>query len=205
MLVIGNGESRKEIPIDAFKMLKIGCNAIHRDMDVDFLVCCDRRMVREAIDTGYRKPIYTRKCWQPFRDNPWTPGIVQELPDIPYTPQVRADEEMNWGSGSYALLVGAMKAKEQGDSTVHFIGFDLWGDENQLLNNIYKGTQHYLAHNHKAVDPKFWIHQIAKVIELYPDLKFIAYQPANWRLPKSWCLDNFELKVLDNVVFDSIY
>jgi hypothetical protein len=204
MLVIGNGESRKDIPIDAFKMLKIGCNAIHRDMDVDFLVCCDRRMVREAIDTGYVKPIYTRSCWQPFRDNPWTPGIVQELPPIPYEPQVRADEEMNWGSGTYALLVGVQKAKEQGDNTVHFIGFDLWGNDGKQ-NNLYKGTDHYVSADSKATEPKFWVHQIAKLIEIFPDIKFIAYQKADWLLPKSWCLDNFELKILDNVVFDSIY
>jgi hypothetical protein len=203
MLVIGNGESRKSIPIDKFKTLKIGCNAIHRDMDVDFLVCCDRRMVREAIDTGYVKPIFTRKCWQPFRDNAWTPGIVQELPDVPYEPQIRADEEMNWGSGSFALLIGAMKAREQKDPYVHFIGFDLWGKEGKQ-NNLYKGTKHYVAEDYRETDPKFWIHQIAKVIELYPDLHFITYQEPNWRLPKSWCLDNFELKVIDNTDFDSI-
>ena len=49
MLVIGNGESRKDIDISAFNETKVGCNAIIRDFFVDHLVCVDRRMVKEAL------------------------------------------------------------------------------------------------------------------------------------------------------------
>ena len=50
MLVIGNGESRTELDIESFNLPTVGCNAVFRDLKVDHLVCCDRRMVREAID-----------------------------------------------------------------------------------------------------------------------------------------------------------
>ena len=50
MLVIGNGESRAELDVESFNLPTVGCNAIFRDVKVDHLVCCDRRMVREAIN-----------------------------------------------------------------------------------------------------------------------------------------------------------
>ena len=62
-LVIGNGESRRNIDIDSINMTKVGCNAILRDYKVDHLVCVDRKMVREAVNTGYQSLIYTRKDW----------------------------------------------------------------------------------------------------------------------------------------------
>ena len=48
MLVIGNGESRKDVPINKLKGTKVGCNAIIRDYIVDHLICVDQRMVDEV-------------------------------------------------------------------------------------------------------------------------------------------------------------
>ena len=63
MLVIGNGESRKNISIEKLHGVKIGCNAIARDFIVDHLVCVDRRMVTEALNNNFQNTIYTRKDW----------------------------------------------------------------------------------------------------------------------------------------------
>ena len=57
MLVIGNGESRLKTNLNKIEDIKIGCNAICRDMPVDHLVCVDRRMVLEAISLNYTNPI----------------------------------------------------------------------------------------------------------------------------------------------------
>ena len=48
---IGNGESRKNFNLLNLKPLGeiYGSNAVHRDNDVDYLVCCDRRMVSEVL------------------------------------------------------------------------------------------------------------------------------------------------------------
>ena len=63
MLIIGNGESRKNIDVDAINDTKIGCNAILRDYLVEHLICVDRKMVREAITAKYKSNIYTRNNW----------------------------------------------------------------------------------------------------------------------------------------------
>ena len=62
---IGNGESRKDLDINFLKSYgKVyGCNAIHRDFKVDYLICCDKRMVEEALYADYPGDIYTRPDW----------------------------------------------------------------------------------------------------------------------------------------------
>ena len=66
-LVVGNGESRNLIDINAFSKdhILIGCNALHRDLIVDHLVCCDRRMVEEAVESPNtsQTKIYAREDW----------------------------------------------------------------------------------------------------------------------------------------------
>ena len=47
---IGNGESRNKVSIGNLTGIKVGCNAILRDYNVDYLVCVDRRMVTEALE-----------------------------------------------------------------------------------------------------------------------------------------------------------
>ena len=56
VLVIGNGESRRHVDFSAYAdYVLIGCNAIHRDLDVDHLICCDRRMAEEAVNNPNTK------------------------------------------------------------------------------------------------------------------------------------------------------
>ena len=50
MLVIGNGESRKNIDINEIHGVKVGCNAIFRDYNnINHIICVDKRMVNEAL------------------------------------------------------------------------------------------------------------------------------------------------------------
>ena len=68
-LVIGNGESRQGIDLSSFgERLIVGCNALHRDTHVDHLVCCDRRMVDESLDSDNTKntKIYVRQDYINF-------------------------------------------------------------------------------------------------------------------------------------------
>ena len=91
ILVIGNGESRKFVNLDKFKIPKIGCNAIHRHYAVSHLVCVDRRMVNEAIKSGYnaKNKIYTRRdWWGGYRLN----QNVHQVPELPYKGNQRPDE-----------------------------------------------------------------------------------------------------------------
>ncbi len=188
MLVIGNGESRLKTNLNKIEDIKIGCNAICRDMPVDHLVCVDRRMVLEAISLNYTNPIYTRQDWiHQFEEN----KNVELVPELPYDPIERKDEPFQWGSGPYALLLGATLSKK-----VKLVGFDLFSDTGSV-NNVYKDTNHYDKADKHAVDPSYWIHQISKVFEYFPLNKFTVYQNRQWTLPDSWKYPNVFLDNLD--------
>ena len=163
VVVIGNGESRSSIDLANLKdtVTLIGCNAIHRDLAVDHLVCCDQRMVKEAVANKTISHIYTRPRY--FRDfhKILQKDAVNNLPDLPYQGTLKADQPEHWGSGPYATLLAAhLKFK-----SVYIIGFDLHG-KNHLVNNVYKNTNNYLPENKPAVDPAYWIYQGRKVFNV---------------------------------------
>ena len=190
MLVIGNGESRKHISFDNISGVKIGCNAIARDISVDHLVCVDRRMVSEALNNGYKKPIYTREDWiKQFKYS----INVKCVPQLPYEGNLRMDHPFQWGSGPYAVLLATKFTKH-----INLIGFDLYS-ETPHVNNVYKDTEHYDKSNKHAVDPRYWIYQIAKIFELFPKKKFRIYQKTNWIQPDSWKKKNVSVDNIDNI------
>jgi hypothetical protein len=196
MFVLGNGESRKRIDINSLHGIKIACNAICRDSFVDHLVCVDRRMVDEAYNfyqSNFNK-LYTRQEWLVSRSHMQN---LYAVPDIPYQPIKRADEPFQWGSGPYALLVAATFNFKD----IKMIGFDLHGT-NDKVNNLYKNTKHYDNGNKSAVDPSYWIHQIAKVFECFPKTQFTVYNNEGWELPDSWKLSNVSLDNLSNLIYN---
>ena len=164
--VIGNGQSRQGLDINALQGEKIGCNAIVRDYFVDHLVCVDRKMVKEALDLKTQCVVYTRQDWFNKFQFPCVP-----LPDLPYKGYTKPDEPIHWGSGPYAVLIGAMftKLKE-----VNLIGFDLYS-KTKIVNNIYKGTDNYDPADKRPVDPRYWIHQISMVFTFFPKIKFLFF------------------------------
>ena len=192
MLVIGNGESRAGIDINAIDDLKIGCNAILRDFKVDHLICVDRRMVTEAVEKGANEHalIYTREDWV---NNYKEHNNIRTVPVLPYTGKNRWDEPFQWGSGPYAVLLGAKLSQD-----VSLLGFDLHSNTD-TVNNIYKGTPNYDAKDKRAVDPRYWIHQIGKVFEIYRKRNFTIYQTDDWQLPKAWKYPNVMLDKISNI------
>jgi hypothetical protein len=192
MLVIGNGESRKDIDISAFNETKVGCNAIVRDFFVNHLVCVDRRMVEEVLQLSSFDKIYTRQDWI----NSYTSNKnVTTVPKLLEDGAKRWDEPFQWGSGPYAVLLSAKLCK---GPTVRLVGFDLHSATN-TVNNLYKDTSNYDSADKNAVDPKYWVHQISKVFEWFPQLHFKIYQKEDWILPNSWQKDNVSLDNLDNL------
>jgi hypothetical protein len=194
MLIIGNGESRKNFNVNNYDDFKIGCNAIFRDYKVSCVSCCDRRMVTEAINSGINEDtvVYTRSDWMRYFKNQ---NNVKQYPDLPYTEQeIRADEPFQWGSGPYAVLLGATMRND----TNHLIGFDCHGagEDNKKFNNIYKDTKNYNSSDYRAIDPSYWIYQIGKVIECFPDQRFIFYNNLDWELPPQWQKPNVYKKSL---------
>lgn len=202
-LVLGNGESRlifdwSEINYNNL----IGCNAIHRDVIVDHLICCDRRMAEEASNNPKisNSFLYVReKNFHYFRKIKKNKN-VRVLPDIPFYGELKRDQPDHWGSGPYALLV----ACNTEDAEIILVGYDLYSN-NDYVNNVYKGTVNYNKPESKAVDYSYWIHQIAQVFRFNQDKKFIVVNHKDWPLPKEWLLDNVDFKSFEDIILDNKY
>ena len=192
ILVVGNGQSREQVDLNQISNI-VGCNALIRDVPVDHLVCCDRRMVEEAIEHPNAKNtiIYVRPDWfEHFRKIKKDRRILK-VPELPYqTSRSKIDNPIHWGSGAYAVLLAATL-----DDEVTLLGFDLYSI-NDKVNNIYKGTLNYCLKESKPVDHSYWEYQIGKVFESFPDTKFKILNNKDWILPKKWKYPNVEFEVL---------
>ena len=189
VIVFGNGESRKSLNLEEYKSkyTLIGCNAIHRDIEVDHLICCDRRMVAEATDNPQTKNtlIYVRPDWFHFFKKIKKNKNIRTVPELPYKGEAKRDDPDHWGSGGYAILLAA----SLGFKEVEIFGFDLYGIDH-LVNNIYKDTQNYSKSNSQPVDPSYWIYQISQIFRYYPSTTFIIRNKTGWNLPIEWQKNN---------------
>lgn len=187
MIVIGNGESRKSIRLNDCDY-KIGCNAAYRDLEIDTLVCVDKRMVKEALSNNFTNTIYTRSEWAAGFNSF---SNVKSFPSLPYKGKLRQDDPWHWGSGPYAVYIAALQEKE-----IKMIGFDLYS-ENNKINNVYKDTPNYEKSSYKAIDPSYWIYQIAKIFESFPNNNFTIYNTERWQIPALWKKNNVKVDNLD--------
>lgn len=187
-LVIGNGESRKNINLQKYtgNIVMYGCNAVHRDAIVDYLICCDQRMVSEAIlDVNTSKTlIYTRQLAIQRHKSLLNLRLLPEAPP-PYIS--RKDQSQHWGSGSYALFLASMKNFKK----IYVLGFDLYGN-GRYINNLYKDTKNYKKSPSPAIDPSYWIYQCAKVFKMDLNKKFIIVNESSWTMPNEWSFPNID-------------
>jgi len=194
VLVIGNGESRSNVCIKNFSKdyISVGCNAIHRETVTDHLVCCDKRMVEEAVisENTHNTAIHVRPDWfRYFRKIRKDKRIVQ-VPELPYQGDTKKDDPIHWGSGPYAVLLGANLG-----STIMLLGFDLYSVSGKF-NNLYKDTPNYKSADSSAIDPCLWIYQISKVFKHFPNKDFIVWNTRNWQMPKEWKHPNVKIEIL---------
>lgn len=197
-VVVGNGESRKNFPV--YKLTGhvhlVGCNAIHRDTIVDHLVCCDERMIREAVinPNTMSTNIYVREHgYQLFRKIQKYKNI-RLLPEIPNQQLIRVDNPRNWGSGTYAHLIAS---QIENVKTVYMLGYDLFSNDN-YVNNIYKGTPNYRIAASHAIDPSYWVWQSAKVFRTFPHIDYKVINKSSWDIPKEWKQSNVEKILLED-------
>jgi hypothetical protein len=197
VLVIGNGESRKDINLQEFigRITTVGCNAVHRDTIVNHLVCVDNRMIRESIKNvnTCETLIYVRDQWFHTYKKILKLKNIRRVPEIPYFSDKRQDTPKNWGSGTYAVLV----ASQLDYKKIYLLGYDLYG-KGKLINNIYKNTDNYAVSNSYSIDPSYWIHQISKVFELNQEKEFIVINQEFWEMPKKWKFPNVSFLNIKN-------
>lgn len=192
--VIGNGESRSPIDINTLQGTTIGCNAIFRDYKTNHLICVDKRMMNEALEHGANNHslLYTRKDWYPYYNSDYK--RIRLVPELPYAGSERHDDPWHWGSGPFAVLLGA----KQDSKVINLIGFDLYSKTNKV-NNIYKDTLNYDAAEKRAVDPRYWIYQVGKVFECFTKKNFVIYQDEDWQIPKNWKYSNVKVDNINNI------
>lgn len=194
-LVIGNGESRQGINLSQFSQTHttIGCNALHRDFVPDYLICCDNRMVVEAMAARVPK-IYTRERY--YRDHRKIAKNknVFLVPDLPYQATQKQDQPEHWGSGPYAVLL----ACALGFQNIDLLGFDLYGIDGKI-NNLYKGTANYAKKDYQSVDHSYWVYQIDKIFQSFSDRTFTIYKQDNWKIPREWTRNNVCFENILNV------
>ena len=231
VFVLGNGESRKTIDLDALKTegRVYGCNAIYRDCVVDSLVSVDGGMMHEIYSSGYA---LENQCY--FRG--WN-----RLPDFLYRDMVNLEDYLDWpdgvlienerGSkkefvmngtdprqmqvlydhyksmGSDDKTIEALLSKhhqwitwvektdkvesipvnfegwsagpiavrialdKEAPSEVYLLGFDLTSVDGKI-NNVYKGTDNYLAEDCVATPHTNWVKQHADNFRDFPHVKF---------------------------------
>jgi hypothetical protein len=195
-LVIGNGESRKSIPLSEYlsRFESYGCNAAYRDLALDHICCYDTRMAREFLsnNTNPKTVLYTRSE-QVDSLSTNTDHIVRSFPDLPYQGSLRADHPRHWGSGQFALLLAALGINKN----IYIVGFDLFSKDG-LTNNVYKDTKNYNGSLTEAVDPSYWIYQNSKIFDYFSKKNFFVINEKTWMTPDSWRSSNVSFLSLED-------
>lgn len=167
--VLGNGTSRKGIPLEPLKEFgKVyGCNALYREFDPDYLIAVDAKMIIEL----------DRKEYQKRNPNVWTNSnkAFNKLNGFNFFKPSKG-----WSSGPTALHL----ASQHEHSTIFILGFDYKGLENgKRVNNMYAGTQNYKKTSDAATYYGNWLKQTQTVIKNNPLIKYYRviapdnYQP----------------------------
>ena len=177
VFVIGNGESRKGLDFNTLKGKTYGSNALHRDFNCNYLTCCDKRMVKEALDNDFTGPIYTRPEWA----NDFVQPNVHVLPPFTWPEVQKWEQHWHCGSGLHSVHL----ALTHGHEHLVIVGYDLFGIEGKH-NNVYKDTPNYESSEYHAVDPSHWIPQFERMFSTYSDVRFDYYVPRGWHVPKEW-------------------
>lgn len=157
--VLGNGTSRQGIdPNQLRKHGKIyGCNALYREFKPDHLIAVDTKMIREITANNYH---LDNKVWT--NPNRYT----REIHNLNLF-----NPNLGWSSGPSALNL----ASGHGFNHIYILGFDYTGiGKNQdLVNNIYAGTENYKRKEDKATYFGNWTRQTATCIKKFPKIRYI--------------------------------
>jgi hypothetical protein len=186
-LVLGNGKSRLKVPI--FGSLTLyGCNAIYRDMTVDYLTAVDVKMQHEIYRSGY---CVGNNCyftdWDPMSEGEYAMMVAlfehsriienEKLSDRCIVGGSGADLYVTWlyekdnvipienqrmSTGTTALDIAA-----QNHEVVFMAGFDI-----EQSDNIYLGSDLY----ENSYSLPEWYNEHEKIYRKYPNVEFIRVQ-----------------------------
>lgn len=204
IFVIGNGESRRGFDLNQLKGhgTIIGCNALYRDFTPDILVSVDRPILGEICASGYadKNRVYVRQRFYEEYKHHMGINVIPSFWGLdPTTKKPQAYQ--GWSSGPSAIAL-ATSLYDDNDlpCRVFLIGFDMFG-LNDKVNNMYKGTAHYIPDHKPATFYGNWARQMTTVFQTRTDITFIkmGYEKT-MRVPGWWeTLRNVEYDRLDNI------
>lgn len=176
--VIGNGNSRAEIPLEHLKGFGTiyGCNAMYREFEPDYLVAVDTKMIIEINKAGYQKnhEVWTNpnKAYNKFS------GFSYFSPS------------KGWSSGPTALHM----ASEHKNNEIYILGFDYVGlNNNTKVNNLYAGTFNYKKPHDGATYHGNWLKQTCITCQKFPKKRYIRVLGEPNFIPKEFkSLPNLE-------------
>ena len=84
------------------------------------------------------------------------------------------EDYSGWSAGPTAVRIALEQEKP---CRVYLIGFDL-GSPNELINNVYKGTDNYMSTKASKTPSVNWINQHAINFRDYPNTTFYKVNPA---------------------------
>jgi hypothetical protein len=170
--VLGNGTSRNTISLDNLNEFGTvyGCNALYRDYIPNYLVAVDAKMVMEINRFNIQDK--TQVWTNPNK-------AFATLSKLNYfTPS------KGWSSGPTALHL----ASEHAHDTIYVLGFDYKGigDENQVVNNVYAGTENYKRKQDRATFYGNWLRQTISTILKNPKKRYIRVLEDKGFTPKEF-------------------
>lgn len=170
--VLGNGTSRRQIDLTQLKShgTVYGCNALYRDFNPDYLIAVDSKMVVELNRENYQTHT---SVWTNFNK------LYSGYSGFNYFKQSKG-----WSSGPTALWM----ASEHVHDVVYIIGFDYQGigNENQIVNNMYAGTENYKKIDDRATYYGNWLKQTVTTIKKNPEKRYIRVLGDNKFIPKEF-------------------
>jgi hypothetical protein len=157
--VLGNGTSRRNIDPYELKLrgTLYGCNALYRECSPHYLIAVDTKMIREISNAGYQ---LNNSTWSnPNKYSRSIQGLNLFNPNL------------GWSSGPTALNFASIN----GAKTIYILGFDYQGlgKRNELVNNIYAGTENYKREQDRATYFGNWQRQTSMVIKRNPHTRYI--------------------------------
>ncbi len=158
--ILGNGVTRLEVnPQELLQRGAVyGCNRIYQEFSPTVLVSTDQGMSHEIQNSGYSKrhEHFTRKQYALEHSG------SKILPDFVH------------GSSSGPAACGLACLTDV--THIFLIGFDLKGNNN-LINNIYAGTEHYKSKNSEPTTWTNWVDQIDKLLAQFPSKQIVHVNP----------------------------
>ena len=150
-VIIGNGPSRKLLPLDQIPYTTFGCNQIYHDFQPDYLLAQDREVLHQMREDRMTEPVWVaQESYRRYHEDTYTK--CHDMREIRF-PYYRMN---SWFTGEQAIVLAAQK----GFTHMDLIAFD--GGPVSMYREERVIT-------HPTVDR--YLANFKKILEYYPKIR----------------------------------